>query len=329
MKQILLAFIIKLVLTLTFFEHNAKILKLYKELKVPLIYATDSHYIRHEDAVLRKELLLSSGINNDYEDEFDLYLPTAQEAYNMMVAQNVFSCAQIEEAMENTLRLREFEGVKFTTEKKIPNSRPEMTQSERNYLYKKEVCDGYIAKAGMPTAEEAAELHKEMDAVTDTGTADYFIAMKDIVDEGIKNGGVLTTTGRGSGVSFSTNFALGFTSLNRLRAPVKLYPERFISKERLASGALPDLDLNMSNVEAFEDAGKKILGEWGCAPMIAYGTCKTLSAFKLLARARDLDFETSNAIAKQIATYELNTQKKTIRTSKIMMLMTMSGFKTL
>ena len=286
-------------------EHNAKILKLYKELKVPLIYATDSHYIRHEDAVLRKELLLSSGINNDYEDEFDLYLPTAQEAYNMMVAQNMFSRAQIEEAMENTLRLREFEGVKFTTEKKIPNSRPEMTQSERNYLYKKEVCDGYIAKAGMPTAEEAAELHKEMDAVTDTGTADYFIAMKDIVDEGIKNGGVLTTTGRGSGVSFSTNFALGFTSLNRLRAPVKLYPERFISKERLASGALPDLDLNMSNVEAFEDAGKKILGEWGCAPMIAYGTCKTLSAFKLLARARDLDFETSNAIAKQIATYEL------------------------
>ena len=286
-------------------EHNAKILKLYKELKVPLIYATDSHYIRHEDAVLRKELLLSSGINNDYEDEFDLYLPTAQEAYNMMVAQKVLSCAQIEEAMENTLRLREFEGVHFTTEKKIPNSRPEMTQSERNYLYKKEVCDGYIAKAGMPTAEEAAELHKEMDAVTDTGTADYFIAMKDIVDEGIKNGGVLTTTGRGSGVSFSTNFALGFTSLNRLRAPVKLYPERFISKERLASGALPDLDLNMSNVEAFEDAGKKILGEWGCAPMIAYGTCKTLSAFKLLARARDLDFETSNAIAKQIATYEL------------------------
>ena len=286
-------------------EHNAKILKLYKELKVPLIYATDSHYIRHEDAVLRKELLLSSGIRNDYEDEFDLFLPTAKEAYEMLLAQNVLSRAQIEEAMENTLRLREFEGIKFTTEKKIPNSRPDLSLEKRNFLYKKEVCDGYISKAGMPSKEEAAALHEEMNAVTDTGTADYFISMKDIVDEGLRNGGVLTTTGRGSGVSFATNYALGFTSVNRLRCPLKLYPERFISKERLASGALPDLDLNMSNVEAFEEAGKKILGEWGCAPMIAYGTCKTLSAFKLLARARNLDFETSNDVAKQIASYEL------------------------
>ena len=42
----------------------------------------------------------------------------------------------------------------------------------------------------------------------------------------------------------------------------------------------------MANVEAFEKAGKEILGEYGCLPMIAYGTAKTLSAFKMLARAR-------------------------------------------
>lgn len=54
-------------------QTNQKILQLYKKHHWPLIYGTDSHYIRHEDAVLRKELLLSSGINNAYEDEFDLY----------------------------------------------------------------------------------------------------------------------------------------------------------------------------------------------------------------------------------------------------------------
>jgi hypothetical protein len=46
-----------------------------------------------------------------------------------------------------------------------------------------------------------------MNAVAETGTADYFIAMKDIVDKGLEYGGILTTTGRGSGVSFATNFA--------------------------------------------------------------------------------------------------------------------------
>lgn len=285
-------------------ETNQKILSLYKKHKWPLIYGTDSHYINHEDALLRKELLLSSGINNAYEDEFDLYLPTGEEAYQLLRKQGVFTPAQIEEAMENTQELRSFEGVSFDTAKKIPCSRKDLTLEQRNHLYKKECCDGYIAKAGMPTKEEAKALHEEMDAVADTGTADYFICMKDIVDKGLQYGGVLTTTGRGSGVSFATNYALGFTSINRLKCPVKLYPERFISKERLQSGALPDLDLNMANVPAFERAGKEILGEYGCLPMIAYGTAKTLSAFKLLARARNLDFDTSNEVSKQIQKYE-------------------------
>ena len=290
-------------------EHNAKILQIYRQTGIPLIYGTDSHYIRHEDAPLRKELLLSSGIHNDYEDEFDLFLPTAEEAFKMLTAQRVLSRAQIQEAMENTLQLRDFEGVSFTIDKKIPNSRRDLTPEQRNYLYKKEVCEGYVAKAGMPNKEEAAALHQEMDAVVDTGTADYFLSMADIVERGLKYGGVLTTTGRGSGVSFATNYALGFTSINRLKSPVQLYPDRFISKERLASGALPDLDLNMSNVPAFEKAGKEILGEYGCLPMIAYGTNKTLSAFKLLARARDLDFDTSNEVSKQIASYELDLKR--------------------
>lgn len=284
-------------------EHNAKILKLYKELKVPLIYATDSHYIRHEDAILRKELLLSSGINNDYEDEFDLYLPTAQEAYNMMIAQNVLSRAQIEEAMENTLRLREFPGVAFTTERKFPISRPELSLEQRNRLYKKMVCDGYIERAGMPSKEEAAELHKEMDTIVETNSADYFIGLHDMLTLGIKKGGVLTTTSRGSACGFATNYGLGFTSINRLKSKVRMFPERFISAEKLRV-AMPDIDSNISNLEAFEDAGKEIFGEYGCLPMVAFGTCKTLSAFKLLARARNIDFEVSNEISKQIQAYE-------------------------
>lgn len=69
---------------------------------------------------------------------------------------------------------------------------------------------------------------------------------------------------------------------------------------------MPDIDSNLTNVEAFEEAGKEIFGEWGCLPMIAYGTAKTLSAFKLLARARNLDFETANEVAKQIQNYEMD-----------------------
>lgn len=75
-------------------------------------------------------------------------------------------------------------------------------------------------------------------------------------------------------------------------------------KRKLLSGSMPDIDSNLANVQAFEEAGKEIFGEWGCLPMIAYGTAKTLSAFKLLARARNIDFDTANAVAKQIQNYE-------------------------
>ena len=220
-------------------EINTKILRLYGKYRWPLIYGTDSHYIYPEEKALRTELLLSSKISYGDEDSFMLHLPTAEEAFKLLTDQGVFVKARIEEAMENTLILREFEGVKFTKEKKIPNAYPELTLEQRNRLYKKTVCDEYIKKAGMPTKEQAAELHAEMDTITSTGTADYFLLMKDIVEKGKEYGGILTTTGRGSGASFSTNFAMGFSSINRLTAPVKMLPERFISADRLANG-LPD-----------------------------------------------------------------------------------------
>ena len=287
-------------------EANMKVLRLYQKHRWPLIYGTDSHYINKEDKILRTELMLSKGITYGDEDSFDLHLPTAQEAFTLFENQGILTKAKIEEAMENTLILREFEGVHFTKEKKIPNAYPEMTLEERNDLYKTTCINEYVRKAGKPTDNEEKELEDEMDAVADTGTADYFLLCKRIVDRGRELGGIITKTGRGSGSSFATNFSLGFTSLNRLHSPVKLYPERFISKERMAAGILPDLDINLTNVEAFEKAGQEILGEYGCLPMINYGTTKTLSAFKLLAKARNLDFVLANEVSKQIKTYELD-----------------------
>ena len=296
-------------------QHNAKILELQRKYGWPLIYATDSHYIKPEEAALRKELLLSAGIRQEYEDEFVLDLPTNEEAYARMLAQGVLSPAQICEAMENTLQLRDFEGVSFDNERKFPISRPELTLDQRKHLYQKMVCDGYIQKAGNPTPEEAKELRKEMNVILDTDSVDYFIGHHDMIQKGIEKGGILTKTSRGSACGFATNYALGFTSINRLRVPVRMYPERFISREKLMSGNMPDIDLNISNVEAFEEAGKEIFGEYSCYPMIAYGQTKALSAFKLLARARNLDFDTSNEISKQIAIYE-NDRKRAIENNQ-------------
>lgn len=286
-------------------ETNMKILRLYQKYKWPLIYGTDSHYINKEDKILRNELLLASHISYGDEDSFDLHLPTAEEAFQLFENQGVLTKARIEEAMENTLILREFDGIKFSTEKKIPNIYPELSQEERNDLYAKMVLEEYSSKAGQPTEEEKKELLDEIETVTSTNTSDYFLMNKKIIEKGKEYGGVLTTTGRGSAASFASNYAFGFTTINRLHSPVKMLPERFISADRLVNG-LPDIDANMYGTDSFDKAGKEILGEYGCLPMVAFGTTKTLSAFKMLARARKLDFELANNISKQISSYELD-----------------------
>ena len=54
-----------------------------------------------------------------------------------------------------------------------------------------------------------------------------------------KKGGVHTPTGRGSGGSFFTNTLLGLSTLDRFELPVHLYPERFVTADRLKT-SLPD-----------------------------------------------------------------------------------------
>lgn len=192
-------------------KHNMKVMELYKKYGWSLIFATDSHYIRKEDKILRTELQLSKNIKMVDDGDWDLYLPTPQEAYDCMLRQNVLTKAQIEESFENTLELRTFEGFTYTTERKLPISKPRqnMTQEERNKLYVRMVKFGYVEKAGMPDEREKKELEDEIATIVDTNSADYFISLKDMLDRGVELGGVITTTARGSAGSFASNYALG------------------------------------------------------------------------------------------------------------------------
>ena len=75
----------------------------------------------------------------------------------------------------------------------------------------------------------------------EAGVVDYFLTSKAIVDEAVKNqGGILTTTSRGSAASFITNKLLGLTTVDRFNADIPIYPERFLTKERVLAGQMPD-----------------------------------------------------------------------------------------
>lgn len=294
-------------------ELNQHVLELSRSWGVPIIMGCDSHYILPSDAQARTDYTNSKGI--EYEDETGMILdfPDGDTAYQRFAQQAVLSHDEIMEAINNTnvfAEVEEYDSPIFNTDIKMPSMYPGWTQEQKDEEYKRLVLCGWDAyKSEVPEEKWThyeEEIAKEMQVVIDTKMSDYFILNHHVIKRGKENGGWLTRTGRGSAGSFFTNKLLGFTEMDRISAPVHMYPERFMSTERiLQSGSLPDIDFNVADAAPFAKAQKEVLGEERAYPMLAYGTMLTSAAWKLYAKAQDIPFEIANEVSNQIKRYEM------------------------
>lgn len=296
-------------------ELHKKIIGLAAKHDIEMIAGCDSHYIYPEQAKDRDAVLEAKGIVYDNEEGWFMDYPDGETFRKRFVEQGVLTETQIDKAIQNTMVFMDFDDYDenqikvFSNGIKLPTLYPELSQEERDNKYKQLLNKRWrevkhkIPKEKHPTYIE--EIRKEGSVVVNTGMADYFLIDYEVVKEAEKHGGIITPTGRGSGVSFYTNTLLGFSKVDRISAPVHLYPERFMSESRiLQTKSLPDLDLNLGNPEVFIDAQRKVLGDGHSYPMIAYGTFKRKSGFKLYAKSQNLDFEIANEVSKQLENYE-------------------------
>lgn len=295
------------------YKINKRILELSKKYNIQMIVGTDSHYIYPEQKKDRDEVLKSKGIHYDDEDNFYMDYPDYDTVVERFKKQNIFTEEQIIKALDNTnvmLTFGNFDDVEiFKDNIKLPSLYPKLNQNQKNNKLKNIILKEWnkvkpkIDKEKIKEYEK--EIRKEFKIIVDTGMTDYFLLDYEIVKEAIKNGGIITPSGRGSGVSFYINTLLGFSKIDRVSANIKMYPERFMSVSRIkGTKSLPDLDLNLGNPEIFQQAQNKIFGKEHSYPMIAYGTFKTKSAFKMYAKAQDVDFEVANKISDQLKKYE-------------------------
>lgn len=293
---------------------NKKIIDLSNRHNIPIIMGCDSHYITEKKAWERKDYLISKKIIYPDEDGWFLDYPDGETAYRRFVEQGVLSNAQIQEAMNNTnifLNVEEYHNPCFSMDIKMPTLYPEKTQEEKDKILTDlvwEEWDKEKQKIEQTQWENyKQEIQKELDIVITTKHSDYFLLDHHVIRLGKEMGGVITPSGRGSGVSFYINKLLGFTKVDRIGASVKMYPERFMSPTRiLEAKTLADFDLNLANPEVFGKAQRQLLGENSSYPMIAYGTMKPKAAWKMYARAKNVDFETANKVSEQIEQYEMD-----------------------
>lgn len=295
-------------------EINRLCIKLKKQYKIPLIVGLDSHYIYDYQKEERRWLREESGVrkfDEDYEFDEEVYedYPDEQTVIDRLRAQGILNEDEIREAIDMTDTICLFDDIEFDTSRKLPTIYPDLTQEERNQKYLDLVWgawerdkEKYLA-SGIPESEYVAAIKKETEVITSTGVADYFILDHEMVRLGKEKGGFITPTGRGSSASFFTNTLLGLSTIDRLSLPVQLYPERFVTADRLKT-SLPDLDCNLSDQEPFTKAQEELLGVGHIYPMIAYGTLKIKSAFKLYARAQGVPADIANEVTKQIDEYD-------------------------
>ena len=315
-------------------EHNRKLLKVKEKYGIGLIHANDSHYIKPEDAEYRDLFLNAKGMFYEDESNFILDYPDYNTIIERYKAQDVLNDEQIEEALKNTLIFDNAEHINLDKEFKIPKIKEDILKKELNNLDLNYQNDDLILREILKEAwkrekdkvkpqkieEYQKAIYYETDIVKKCGMARYFILNHIIVKKAIsKYHAVLTKSGRGSAVSFYINKLLGLTEVDRLKAPIALYPTRFMSAERiLNSRSLPDIDLNFAEVEPVIKASKDILGDDGVYYMVAYKPLQESSAFRLWCKANGYHIDEYNEVAKKLEDYSEDKQwKQIIEDSKV------------
>lgn len=283
---------------------NERILSLAKKHNIQIICGLDSHYVKDENSVKRDQILKYKDIS--YPDEYGWYMdyPDTKTVICRLKEQGVLSDEEIMRSIMNTnVFVSECDEIVLDRTFKIPSVYKGKTYEEKCRVYKNLLNVAYV-KEKEKSKEKANGIRYEAKEVIESNVVDYFLTSQRIVHDAVNNeGGILTRTSRGSAASFITNKLLGLTTVDRFNADIPIYPERFLTKERVLAGQMPDIDLNVSAQEPFVRATKKLLGEHGCYPLMAIEKLKEKAAWQLYAGVNDVSPEDANKISKYLDEY--------------------------
>ncbi len=251
------------------------LLKLGRELKLPLLATNDLHYTHHADAAAHAALLcVQSGttLADPKRFKFD-----NDEFYLKTPAQMREIFRDIPEACDNTLLIAERCNVKLREDENLmPAFAVPAGESEDSWL-RKEAERGLIAKFGEGVSEKHKErLNYELDVMLKMGFPGYFLVVADLVAHA-KKVGIRVGPGRGSAAGSLVAYVLGITGLDPIEHGLLF--ERFLNPERIS---MPDIDLDFDErrrSEMIKYATEKY-GEDRVAQIITYGTIKSKQSIK-------------------------------------------------
>ncbi len=284
---------------------NEGMIKLAKEVKLPLVATNDVHYINKEDADVH-DVLLCIQTNH-----------TVNEKQRMSMKNDDFSLKSQEqmikafkktpEAIANTQKIANQCNLKIELGKiELPHFPLPEEETADGYL--KKLCQEGLIKRFPETlfnnkaeskkyiAEVKKRLKYELDAIKKTGFASYFLIVQDVVNWA-KEQAIVVGPGRGSAAGSIVSYLLNITDVEPIK--YKLLFERFINPERIS---MPDIDLDFADTRRDEviDYVAKKYGHENVAQIITFGTMAARAAVRDAGRALGYTYSFCDQIAKMI-----------------------------
>ncbi len=251
------------------------LIKLAKELDLPLLATNDLHYTFKDDAPSHEVLLcVQSGSTladpKRFKFEGDqFYLKSAAEMREIF--------RDFPTACDNTLLIAERVDVTMREgENLLPKFPVPEGESEDSWLVKESERGLAQIFNGKVPDEYKDRLRFELDVMKKMGFPGYFLVVADLVGYA-KRSGIRVGPGRGSAAGSLVAYSLGITGLDPIEHGLLF--ERFLNPERIS---MPDIDLDFDERrrgEMIKYATEKY-GEDRVAQIITYGTIKSKQSIK-------------------------------------------------
>ena len=276
------------------------LIKLARELNIPMVATQDSHYAHTEDAHAH-DILLAVQTGNKLDDKdrlslkddnFSLLSPDEMYAKFSKYGEDV-----AQEAFENTSKIADRCKVEIELGKTLlPHfPLPDGYDTADKYLTKL-AEDGLLKRYSEITPEIKERLEYELRTIEQTGFGSYFLIVHDFVNWA-KNRGIIVGPGRGSAAGSLVAYLLSITNID----PIKydLLFERFLNPERVS---MPDIDLDFADTrrdEVLQYVAEKY-GHDHVAQIITFGTMAARGSVRDAGRALGFSYDFCDQVAKMI-----------------------------
>jgi len=274
---------------------NASLIRISKELNIPLVATNDVHYINKEDALAQRVLMcIQTGKTLDDENAMafeteEFYLKTGDEMESLF--------KDTPEAIYNTVKIAEMCNVEFEFNK-LHLPKYDVPEGFTAPEYLRSLCEkGFKKRYGEKPDETLIQrMNYELSTIEQMGFVDYFLIVWDFIKYA-KDNDIPVGPGRGSAAGSIVSYSLGITDIDPIK--YSLLFERFLNPERVS---MPDIDIDFCN-ERRSDVINYVVRKYGrdkVAQIVTFGTLAARGAIRDVGRVLNIPYNEVDVVAKLV-----------------------------